>query len=100
EKTFENPAIKSFPTLQAGTPLAGTWTNNQSMTFTLNCPLPSYVRKKSEVAFVGFIQDDGNKKVEQAVMCDKAALPPDGIATDAANVGVTCNNSINPMISF
>ena len=33
-------------------------------------------------------------------MCDKAALPPDGIATIAANVGVTCNNSINPMISF
>jgi hypothetical protein len=99
ETKFENPAIKSFPTLQAGTPLAGTWANNQSMTFTLNCPLPSYVRKKDEVAFVGFIQDDGNRKVAQAVMCDKAALPTDGIASLAANVGITCNNSINPVIT-
>jgi hypothetical protein len=99
EKDFEDVAIKSFPTLQSGTAMADSWTIGQSMTFTMNCPLPSYVRKKSEVAFVGFIQDDGNQKVAQAVRADKAALPPDGLATLAANVAVTCNNSIFPIIT-
>lgn len=99
EKDFEDVAIKSFPTLQTGTALADNWTVGQTMTFTMNCPLPSYTRKKSEVAFVGFIQDDGNQTVAQAVRCDKAALPPDGIATVAANVGVTCSNAITPILS-
>lgn len=100
EKNFEDVAIKSFPTLQNGTPMADSWTIGQSMTFTLNCPLPSYTRKKEEVAFVGFIQDDNNKKVAQAVRSLPASLPPDGLATVAANVGVTCTNSITPVITI
>ena len=67
EKHFEHVAIKSFPTLQGGTAMVPSWTTGQSQTFTLNCPLPSYVRDKSEVGFVGFIQDDGNRKVAQSV---------------------------------
>jgi len=100
EKIFEDVAIKSFPTLQTGTPMADSWTIGQSMTFTMNCPLPSYTRKKEEVAFVGFIQDDNNKKVAQAVRSLPASLPPDGLATVAANVGVTCTNSITPVITI
>lgn len=72
EKVFENPAVKSFPTLQTGVPLVGTWVPGQSKTFTLNCPIPSYIdpahnRDINQLDFVGFIQDDGNKKVAQAV---------------------------------
>lgn len=100
EKDFEDVAIRSFPTLQNGTALADSWTNGQTMTFTLNCPLPSYTRKKEEVAFVGFIQDDGNRTVAQAARAGVAALPPDGIAAVAANVGVTCNNAITPILSI
>ncbi len=100
EKNFEDIAIKSFPTLQSGTSMADSWTIGQSMTFTMNCPLPSYTRKKEQVAFVGFIQDDNNQKVAQAVRSVPAALPPDGLATVAANVGVTCTNSITPKITI
>jgi len=64
ENNFEDIAIKSFPTLQSGTSMADSWTIGQSMTFTMNCPLPSYTRKKEQVAFVGFIQDDNNQKVD------------------------------------
>jgi hypothetical protein len=67
EKHFEHVAIASFPSIQAGTPMVPTWTVGQSMTFTLNCPLPAYVRDKSEVQMVGFIQDDATRKVAQAV---------------------------------
>src|SRR5262249_30832592 len=77
EMTFEDVVIKSFPTLQAGVPLQGGWTTGQTKTFTLNCVIPSYARKKEEIAFVGFIQDDGNQKVAQAVRADKEPLPSD-----------------------
>jgi hypothetical protein len=98
EKNFEDAAIKSFPTLQAGVPMSSTWTVGQTQTFTLNCPIPSYARKKEEIAFVGFIQDDGNQKVAQAVRAGKALLTNDAMAV-AAKVGATCNSTIAPIIT-
>jgi hypothetical protein len=83
EKNFEDVAIKSFPTLQSGTSMADSWTIGQTMSFTMKCPLPSYTRKKEEIAFVGFIQDDNNQKVAQAVRSLPAALPADGLAVQA-----------------
>ena len=97
EKIFEDVAIKSFPSIQNGVAMASTWTTGQSQTFTLNCPIPSYTRKKEEIAFVGFIQDDGNRQVAQAVLADKQALPNDAVAI-AAKVPVTCNNVIFPEV--
>lgn len=99
EKDFEDVAIKSFPTIQSGVALPTTWTNGQTMTFTLNCPVPSYTRKKSEIAFVGFIQDDGDRKVAQAARLDKAPVPAEAIAAIGASVGVTCSNAISPKVS-
>jgi len=100
EKDFEDAAIRSFPTLQAGVPMAGTWTIGQTQTFTLNCPLPSYTRDKSEVAFVGFIQDDGNQKVAQAVRADKQALANDAKAVYAKGPAFDCATSFTPEISL
>jgi hypothetical protein len=98
EKDFEDVAIKSFPSLQAGTPMAGVWAVNQIQTFTLNCPLPSYVRDKSQVAFVGFIQDDGNRKVAQAVRALPKLLPNDAQAV-SVSVPMTCTNTATPMVT-
>jgi hypothetical protein len=97
EKIFEDVAIKSFPSIQNGVAMASTWITGQSQTFTLNCPIPSYTRKKEEIAFVGFIQDDGNRQVAQAVLADRQALPNDAVAI-AAKVPVTCNNVIFPEV--
>ena len=99
EKVFEDVAVKSFPSIQAGTPMSGNWTVGQTQTFTINCPLPSYVRDKSEVAFVGFIQDDGDRRVAQAVLADR-----DPVANDAEAISATipmyfnCSNFIVPQI--
>ncbi|PBQ31846.1 hypothetical protein CNR22_08715 [Sphingobacteriaceae bacterium] len=98
ETVFENAVIKSFPSIQSGVAMASTWTTGQTQTFTLNCPLPSYVREKAEIAFVGFIQDDGNKKVAQAVRSGKALLTNDALAA-GAKVPVTCNSNINPEVT-
>lgn len=99
EKDFDDVAIKSFPTLQNGVSMAGSWTLGQTQTFTLSCPVPSYVRSKEQVALVGFIQDDGNKKVAQAARADKAVLPSDAAAISNPVVDVTCDNLIHPIVT-
>lgn len=99
EKIFEDVAIKSFPTLQSGVAMSGTWTTGQTQTFTLSCAIPSYVRKRSEIAFVGFIQDDGNQRVAQAVRADKQALPDDAQAV-AAKVEVACTSTMAPQVTI
>ncbi|MDI1356006.1 MAG: T9SS type A sorting domain-containing protein [bacterium] len=73
EKDFYNVAIRSFPTLQAGTPMSANWISGQGQSFLLNCPLPSYVRSLNEVAFVVFIQDDGDKKIWQTTLVEKTS---------------------------
>jgi hypothetical protein len=99
ETTFEDVAIKSFPSIQSGVSMASNWTIGQTQTFTLSCPIPSYTRKKEEIAFVGFIQDDGNKKVAQACRADKVPLPADALAGIAAQVDLTCSsNMITPTV--
>lgn len=100
ETHFEDVAIKSFPTLQSGVTLPTTWTLGQTETFTLNCPIPSYTRKKEEIAFVGFIQDDGNRKVAQAARLGKEPLPQDALSGVSVNVDLTCNTTITPTVEI
>jgi len=101
EKDFEDVAVKSFPTLQNGTPMtAGTWSVGQTQTFTINCPLPSYIRDKSEIAFVGFIQDDGNQKVAQAGLANSEGLSNDAKAVSAFVSNLSCTNTIAPDVTI
>jgi hypothetical protein len=94
EKSFHDVAIKSFPNIQNGTALASTWNVNDTHTFTLNCVIPTYARKKTEIGFVGFIQDDGTRKVEQAAKLDKSALPNDAAAISGV-VQPACAGVVN-----
>ncbi|MBA2613153.1 MAG: T9SS type A sorting domain-containing protein [Bacteroidetes bacterium] len=98
EKNFEDAAIKSFPTV-SGYGLPTAWTIGQTQTFTLNCPIPSYTRKKDEVAFVGFIQNEANKNVLQAFRVDKVAIPTDALTALDAKVDVTCSSNITPQVT-
>ena len=97
EKDFYDAAIASFPTLQAGVSMAGTWALNQTQTFTLNCPLPAYARDKAQIAFVGFIQDDGNRKVAQAVRAGVQALSNDAKAL-TLSIPFTCAPNVAPQV--
>lgn len=98
EKDFEDVAIKSFPTLQGGTAMVSNWIVGQTQTFTLNCPIPAYARDKSQIAFVGFIQDDGNRKVAQAGRAGTDPLANDAKAV-SINIPLTCSNSAIPQIT-
>ncbi|MBA2613151.1 MAG: T9SS type A sorting domain-containing protein [Bacteroidetes bacterium] len=96
ETFFQDVAVKSFPNIQTGTPMASGWINGQTQTFTINCVLPSYIRDKSQVAFVGFIQDDGNYQVKQAALSNTVGLANDAKAM-SANIGaVVCSTTLIP----
>lgn len=97
EKHFEDIAIKSFPTLQSGVAMTSNWSIGQTQTFTLNCAIPSYCRKKEEIAFVGFIQDDGNQRVAQCVRADRQPLLYDALAL-AAKIDPVCSASLSPLV--
>ncbi len=101
ETEFHDVAIKSFPTLQGGVSMASNWIIGQTQTFTLNCPLPSYTRKKEEVAFAGFIQDDGNRKVAQAVRAEKQGIGLNDaeVISLSCSPGMVCNTGpISPVV--
>jgi len=100
EKIFHDAAIKSFPSIQNGIALNSSWVSGQTQTFTVNCPIPSYTRNKNEIAFVGFIQADGNKNVLQAMRLDKIPFPTDVLTAVDAKVNVTCSNTISPTITL
>lgn len=99
EKDFEDVVRKSYPTIQAGTSLPTTWTAGQTQTFTVACAIPSYIVDKSQMAFVGFIQDDGNKKVWQAERTAQPSIPNDAKFVAVVAPAVSCANSIAPSVA-
>lgn len=99
ETSFQNVAIKSFPTLTAGISMAPTWTVGQSQTFTLSCPVPSYARDKSEIDMIGFIQNDGNKVVAQAFRTGTDPVDNDAKAVSSTVNPVYCQQGqISPTV--
>lgn len=99
EKTFEDAARKSYPTLQAGTALPQTWTQGQIMTFSMNCVFPSYIKDKLEIEFVGFIQNDATQRVEQVYRTDFTSPAFDAVAT-SVNPPMVCSsaNTFAPVV--
>ncbi len=98
EKLFHDVVRKSYPTIQAGTALPSGWVASQQFTFTVNCAIPSYIVDKSEMAFVGFIQDDGDKKIWQAHRTNQPSIPNDAKLVSIAMPSFSCANAINPSI--
>lgn len=107
EKDFEDVVIASFPTTKTGTVVTGmgstipsNWTQGQSQTYTLSCPIPSYTRKVTEIAMVCFIQDDGDKKIWQAARAEKQGVPNDAEAVSVTVPSFTCGNAVDPMVTI
>lgn len=99
EKDFHWVARKSFPDLTNGTAMASSWTAAQTQTFSISCPVPSYIWDKSQIEMVGFIQDDGNKKVLQAALSTAAPVGIDAQAFAIAGLGaVNCGSTANPAV--
>ncbi len=65
EKTFNHVMRKMVPDAN-GTSLKSSWAANEEFTIEEEVIIPSYYKNLRELAIVGFIQDDGTKKVNQA----------------------------------
>ena len=74
EKDFYNVMRKMYPDA-AGTALAGAWTNGQKKTLSFKGKIPTYVYKKTEIAFVAWIQDDAGKSVKQSAFSPSPSAP-------------------------
>ncbi len=100
EKDFYNVMRKMYPN-GTGTALASTWTNGQTQTLNFAIKIPTYIYDINEVAFVAFIQSDGNKVVEQA-----GFSPPQPIQNDAGTTlvtgipGLNCTGNFTPSVTI
>lgn len=100
EKEFHNAVRRSFPNLPTATTLAPVWTNGQQQTFTITCPLPPNIVNKEEIAFVGFIQDDGNKRIEQSKMSDTQGTTDDAKALSVMVPSLICSAATTASITI
>lgn len=101
EKDFHWVVRKSFPDIVNGTALPGTWTPSQTQTYTLNCAVPSYIVDKGQMAFIAFIQDDGNKKIYQAGRdLNLPQIPNEAKAISASATSVVCTSTAAPMVTI
>jgi hypothetical protein len=95
EKVFEDVAISAYPTLQAGTSMVSGWINGQTQSFVLSCTPPTYTRRLDQISMVGFIQDDGTRKVAQATrskaMYDASVVDIDIAPSCGANFAPSVN---------
>lgn len=104
EKDFFDAVRKSYPTAMSGTvvtgmgtPLTGTWTAGQTQTFVVNCNIPTYINDLGQMAFVGFIQDDGNQRIYQAARTAQPAIPNEAKAMAVTFASsVICSPTVAP----
>ncbi len=67
ETDFYGVCRKMYPNT-TGTSMASTWVTGATQTITVAAAMPSYIYDINEVAIVCFIQDNGNKVVDQAAI--------------------------------
>jgi hypothetical protein len=102
EVEFYNVVRKMYPSA-AGTAMAATQTAGTFDTFYVAAKIPSYVRDRGQLQFIGWVQDDATKEVKQS---GSSALQPvtnlvDILADGDSVPGIVCNNSgSSPIFSF
>ena len=67
ETSWGNAVRAMYPSY-AGTGLSSSWTNGQVATYTFKGKMPSFIRDKTQVRFVAFIQDNIDKHVQQTAI--------------------------------
>lgn len=101
---FYNVVRKCYPVsvvntsvTQMGTPLPNIWQPSQTFTFNVNCNIPAYIKNLSEMAFVGFIQDDGDRQIHQSERTLPPSIPND-LNLLSVNIPIHCNTLFTPSL--
>ena len=81
-----------------GTAIAGTWINGQIQTLDFKAAVPAYIYDKEQLCFVGFIQSEGDKKVQQAAMSLPQQMPLDAGVIAVYNIpSIQCTTGFTAM---
>ncbi|MCC7302631.1 MAG: T9SS type A sorting domain-containing protein [Bacteroidia bacterium] len=84
-----------------GTTLASSWTNAQTQTLSFNVVLPAYIYNRSQVGFVAFIQQDGNKNVCQAAYSAPVPVTNDAGVTTLTGLPIQqCSGTFTPTVTI
>ncbi len=106
EKDFYNVMRRMIPgattTKPPGTALPITWTAGQADTIKITVAVPGYIYDNSQICFVGFIQDDGNFRVEQAAKDMPIPIANDAAATALSGLSLLqcASNFISPVVTI
>lgn len=106
EKDFYNVMRKMVPsatfTGPPGTTLPTTWTVGQIDTVKVTTAVPGYIYDNSQICFVGFIQDDGTLRVQQAASDLPQPIANDAAATALSGLSVLqcASNFISPVVTI
>jgi hypothetical protein len=100
ETQFYNVMRKMYPSA-AGTTLGSSWTNGQTQTITFGRPIPAYIYSKAQIGIVAFIQDDGDKSVQQAAFSVPQPIPVDIGTTSVTGIPLyQCATSFTPTVTI
>jgi hypothetical protein len=100
ETEFHNVMRKMYPA-PLGTALQDTFKNGQSVTLNFAGPIPSYIYDKAQIKFIGFIQDDNTKEIQQS-----GQGVPVPVNNDAQSVSLatpkylSCASSVTPTFTL
>jgi hypothetical protein len=99
ETNFYHVMRQMFPNA-TGTSLQSTWTNAETQTFNFAVAIPTYIYDLNQVAFVAFIQSNGDKSVLQAANNNPLIfnLYP-RIVTHNIPVDPTCDQTLNLQVT-
>jgi hypothetical protein len=99
EKDFYHVARKTFP-YKEGLQLPASLWSGQVLNYVLSCPIPTNVINTDLIKLVGFIQDDGNKKVMQAEVWDPQSLNTNTTAIEKPDNSSALEIFPNPAQTF
>ena len=97
ETEFHHVMRKMYPNA-LGTQLADSWTGTSTQTLTFSGPIPAYIYDKTKIRFVVFIQDDGNKVVQQAGISGPMSLTYDIKPAQISNNFISCTGNFAPSV--
>jgi archaellum component FlaF (FlaF/FlaG flagellin family) len=103
EEDFYGVMRKMVPNA-TGSALPSTMTAGQTWTNQFTVPMPSYIYNYGEIAFVGFVQSDGDKMVHNAAHSAATPVPPgfpDAATGNASTAGADiCDASFTPAVTI
>ncbi len=100
ETEFHNVMRKMYPT-PTGTALRDSFLNTQADTLYFAGPIPTYIYDKAQIKFIGFIQDDNSKEIQQAGQGVPILVNNDAKSVSLATPKyLTCATSVTPTFTL